>query len=286
MYEKVCTMTPRYLTAAAMKDLRGQLTEYDYALIKCVSDLRYVTGSQLTRQHFAVSPDAVVNARASRRALLRLVRLNVLERLARRVGGARAGSAGFVYRLAPAGQRLAVERGWQSEGRRRRSQVPGTLFVDHALKVAELHTLLTEADRSRIIELLELVAEPACWRSYGGVGGQQCTLKPDSYVRLGAGAYEDSYFIEVDMGTEGSRALQRKLKDYLDCEASGIEQAARGVFPKTLWLVPHAERASAIGECIERLPRSSQELFAVELFSESVQIMSNTSSTPKDHTST
>jgi hypothetical protein len=61
--------------------------------------------------------------------------------------------------------------------------------------------------RSRTVELLELSAEPACWRKYGGIGAQPTTLKPDSYARLGVGTYEDSYFIEIDMGTEGSRAL-------------------------------------------------------------------------------
>lgn len=269
-------MTGRYLTAAAMKDLRGQLTEQDYALLKRVSDLRFVTGSQLTRAHFADSTDAVANARAARRALLRLTRLGCFQRLPRVVGGARAGSAGFVYRLAPAGQRLAIERGWQPEGRRRRSEIPGTLFVDHALKVAELHTLLVEADRSRTVELLELDGEPACWRSYGGTHGQRRMLKPDSYVRLGVGAFEDSYFIEVDMGTEGSRALSAKLREYLAYEASGQEQAERGVFPKTLWLAPNAERASAIEACVERLPRSADELFAVAPFADLLDVVTGT----------
>jgi hypothetical protein len=277
MYEKACAMTARYLTAAAIKELCGQLTEQDFAVIKRVSDLRFVSGSQLTRSHFANSSDAVASARAARRALLRLVRLGCLERLGRSVGGARAGSAGFVYRLAPAGLRLAIERGWQPEGRRRRSEIPGTLFIDHALKVAELHTLLVEADRSRTVELLELGGEPACWRSYGGTHGQRRMLKPDSYVRLGVGAFEDSYFIEVDMGTEGSRALERQLKLYLDYEASGVEQAERGVFPKCLWLAPEAERASAIEDCIERLPQPSRELFAVAPFADLLDVVADTS---------
>jgi hypothetical protein len=276
MYEKARTMTARYLTAAAVKELHSQLTEQDYALIKRVSDLRFVSGSQLTRLHVADDPDAVVNARAARRALLRLVRLDVLERLARRVGGARAGSAGFIYWLGPAGLRLAIKRGWQPEGRRRRSEIPGTLFVDHALQVAELHTLLTEADRSRTVELLELDGEPACWRSYAGTHGQRRTLKPDSYVEIGSGKYVYSHWIEVDMGTEGSRALERKLRDYLAYEASGIEQAARGVFPKTLWLAPNAERVKAIEACIERLPRSAHELFAVTAFSDALATMTDT----------
>jgi hypothetical protein len=263
------TMSRRYLTSALLRDIESRLSERDKAVIKRVFDLRFVSGSQLSRLHFAEA-----NARAARRALLRLTRLDVLARLPRQVGGVRSGSAGFIYHLGIAGQRLAVERGWQPERSRRRSHLPGTLFLNHSLQVAELHTLLVEADRSRRVELLELAAEPACWRSYGGTHGQRCTLKPDSYVRLGAGAYEDSYFIEVDMGTEGSRALERKLRDYLAYEASGIEQAARGVFPKTLWLAPDAERAKAIEDCIARLLRSARELFAVALFTDAVRAVS------------
>lgn len=268
-------MTARYLTAAGMKELHGKLTDGDYALIKRVSDLRFVSGSQLTRMHFSGGSDEEANARAARRALLRLTRLDCLRRLPRRVGGVRSGSAGFIYHLGRAGQRVAVERGWQPKRRRRWSAIPGTLFVDHALRVAELHTLLTEADRSRSIELLELAAEPACYRTYGGMGGQRCTLKPDSYARLGVGDFEDSYFIEVDMGTEGSRALDRQLKLYLDYEASGVEQAERGVFPKVLWLAPGADRVGAIRECIARLPLATRELFDVALFDNVIGVISS-----------
>jgi hypothetical protein len=268
-------MSPRYLTSTAIKALRAQLTQRDYGLIKRVSELRFVSGAQLARLHFAEASDAAANARAARRALLRLTRLDVLERLPRRVGGVRAGSAGFIYRLGRAGQRIAAECGWQPELRRRRSAVPGTLFVNHALKVAELHTRLMEADRSRSIELLELAAEPACWRSYGG---QRQTLKPDSYVRLGVGEYEDSYFIELDLATEGSRALDRQLRLYLDYAASGIEQAEHGVLPRVLWLVPSDERASVIRECIARLPRSADELFAVARFDDAIEAMSDATS--------
>jgi Replication-relaxation len=266
-------MTARYATAAVMRELSGQLIERDYAMLERVSGLRFVSGSQLTRMHFTGSADPAANARAARRALLRLTRLDVLERLPRTVGGARAGSAGFIYRLASAGQRLAIEQGWQPSGHRRQSHVPGTLYLGHALQVAELHTLLVEADRSRRIELLALSAEPACWRSYG----QRATLKPDSYIRLGIGDYEDSYFIEVDMGTESSRTLERKLQGYLDYEASGKEQSERGVFPKVLWLAPDAKRVSVIEDCVKRLPYSAQRLFAVALFADAARVVSDTS---------
>jgi hypothetical protein len=270
-------MTGRYITDAVVQDLESRLTECDLGILRRVSKLRFVSGSQLTRLHFADGDDASVNARAARRTLLRLTRLGVLARLPRVVGGVRAGSAGFVYCLGLAGQRVAVSHGWQPEGRRRRSVVPGTLFLPHCLEVAELHTLLIQADRSGRIELLELSAEPACHRIYGGVGAQQAILKPDSYLRLGVGNFEDSYFIEIDRGTEGSRALDGQLKRYLDYEATGQEQAARGVFPKTLWLAPNAERAAVIEDCVSRLPHASRELFEVAQFADAVRAVSDTS---------
>jgi hypothetical protein len=210
---------------------------------------------------------------APRRALLRLTRLGVLARLSRPVGGVRSGSAGFVYRLGLAGQRLSIEYGWQPEQRWRRSSVPGTLFVRHSLQVAELHVRFVEADRSRCPELLGLSAEPACWRSWSRNGTQRQTLKPDSYVRLGVGAYEDSYFLEVDRGTEGSRAIDRQLEAYVAYFNSGQEQAEQGVFPMTLWLAPTLERVRVIADCIQRLTTSQRQLFQVTCFDEAISLM-------------
>ncbi|HST54328.1 MAG TPA: replication-relaxation family protein [Solirubrobacteraceae bacterium] len=253
--------------------LEAKLTERDLAVLQRVSGLRFASGGQLTRLEFTASPDEAADARTARRALLRLVRLGALARLPRPVGGVRAGSAGFTYYLDVAGQRLAVRYGWQPERRGRRSHTPGTLFVRHALQVAELHTLLVEADRSRRFELLELRAEPACWRSWSGVGAQQPRLKPDSYVRLGVGAYEDSYFVEVDRGTEGSRALERQLQLYCAYAASGQEQAAHQVFPSVLWLVPNQQRVEAIEGCVGRQPGDMAGLFRVARFDTALHVM-------------
>jgi hypothetical protein len=263
------TMSGRYLTKAVLRELVGQLTERDQAILHRVADLRFVTGDQLTRLHFANDP---ASARAARRALLRLTHLDCLARLPRQVGGVRRGSAGFVYHLGSAGQRLGVACGWLP-ARRWRPHVPGTLFVDHSLQVAELHTLLVEADRNGAVELLALHAEPACWR-YSRASGRGFALKPDSYVELGAGDYVDSYFIEVDMGSEGSRALDEQLKRYVVYHDSGIEQRERGVFPKTLWLTPSPERTAAVESCIQRLPKASRELFAAAAFGDVLTTLS------------
>jgi hypothetical protein len=269
------TVTARYATRAAVTQIVDHLSVRDLVVLKTVSCLRFVSGAQLTRMHFVGSGDPASQARAARRALSRLVGLDCLHRLPRRVGGVRAGSSGFVYHLGLAGQRLAVLRGWQPERRTRRSHVPGTTFLQHALAVAELHTLLVEGDRAGRFELLELVGEPVCWRSYGGIGSQRI-LKPDSYLRLGVGEYEDSYFIEVDMGTEGSQTLDRKLREYATYAASGQEQTRRGVFPRVLWLAPDEARVDAIERCVGRLPAQARELFAVARQSDAASVVSDT----------
>jgi hypothetical protein len=277
-------MSRSYLTAAGLRALENRLTEHDLSILHRVSDLRFVTGSQLTRLCFADTGDPVANGRAARRALLRLVQLGALARLPRQVGGVRSGSAGFVYHLGLGGQRLALRRGWQPERRRRRSLIPGTLFVRHTLQVSELHTRLVECDRSRRFELLELSSEPACWRSWGGVAAQRHTLKPDSYARLGVGAYEHSYFIEVDRGTEGSRALERQLRLYTAYYLSGAEQQGRGVFPRVLWLAPDDRRAGGIAESLRRLPRPDRELFQVARFEQAIDAMTRPEALDPDMT--
>jgi hypothetical protein len=272
-------MRSSYLTARTWAERAEQLVERDLAVLRHVSELRFVSGAQLTRLCFTDSGDQLANARAARRALLRLVRLGALARLPRPVGGVRAGSAGFVYYLGPGGQRLAYERGWQPKRRRRRSAHPGTLFLRHALAITELHVLLIEADRSRRIELLELVSEPSCWRSYDGAH-DLLTLKPDSFVRLGQGNFEDSYFFEIDRGTEGGRAITGQLAGYLAYYASGQEQAERGVFPRVLWLAADQRRADVIQACVAELAESERELFRVALFEQAIEAIGGHSVAP------
>jgi hypothetical protein len=268
-------MTGRYFTAQHVRKLAERLSEQDWLVLKQVSSLRFVSGSQLTRLCFSASDDPRANARAARRTLLRLTRLGVLARLPRPVGGVRAGSAGFVYRLGLGGHRLSVLRGWQPERQRRRSLVPGTLFLRHTLAIAELHTRLIEDERSGRFELLALTAEPLCYRTYDGLGGQRVVLKPDSYVRLGLGPYEDSYFIEVDRGTEGSRALSWQLERYVAFHLSGAEQTERGVFPRSLWLTSTPERIGVIADCVRRLPPDTRALFAVAPFADALTVMTD-----------
>jgi hypothetical protein len=270
-------MADAYFTAARLRELEHQLSTRDLDVLRVVSDLRFMRGDQLARYCFAADP---VSPRTIRHALLRLVELGLLERLPRPVGGIRSGSAGFVYHLSLGGQRLAMHRGWQAPRRRRRPVVPGQLFVAHALQVAELHTRLIEAERSGRFELIELIAEPSCWRNFDGLGHQRRVLKPDSLLRLGLDAYEDSYFIEVDRGTEGSLALDRQLELYSVYAASGQEQAKHAVFPKVLWTTNTPQRAAIIQSCIRHLDPIQQALFAVVTFNAALDFICGPAADP------
>lgn len=257
-------MTGRYLTAARLRELEAQLSDRDLSVVRELAALRFGRGSQLTRLCFAGS-DHAANTRAARRTLRRMAQLAVIERLPREIGGRRTGSKSFVYHLAPAGQRLSMERGWLSKSRPRRPSLPGRLFVHHALDVAELHARLAEAECAGRVELLQRDAEPACWRKAAGF-----VLKPDSFIRLGVGDYELVFFIEVDRGTEGSGAIRRQLDRYVSYHRSGREQRKHGVFPKVLWLAPDNRRVEAIAEQVASLPSAAHELFATTTFDDAL----------------
>jgi len=187
----------------------------------------------------------------------------LLARLERSIGGVRAGSAGYVYRLGPYGRRLVAYWNGQGLPRGRRPHEPGRLFVRHRLAVVDTYLRLVEVERQGRLELLDFEAEPACWRSYMTALGGHVLLKPDAFVQVALGGYADSYFGELDLGTEGRTTLARKARAYLDYCGAGTEQADTGVFPKVLWITTNRERCRTIASACASLPPEAWELFAV-----------------------
>src|SRR4029077_12130312 len=95
---------------------------------------------------------------------------------------------------------------------------------------------LRAAERAGRMEVLDFDAEPACWRRYTRLGGAAGVLKPDAFVRLGFGDYEDHLLVEVDLGTEHRGQLARQHRAYGEYFRAGVEQAKTGGFPGVLWL--------------------------------------------------
>jgi Replication-relaxation len=240
-------------------------------VVETVARLTLVSGRQLSDLFFysyfstaSVSASlSSTHARRVRRVLARLVELRVLDRLERRRGGVGGGSSAWVYALGPAGRRMVAY--WAGEGlpRSRGAHEPGAVWTAHTLAVSDLYVRLRGAERDGWVELLDFDAEPECWRSYTRLGGVAGVLKPDAFVRLGVGEYEDSFLVEVDLGTERRGQLTRQHNAYGEYFRSGVEQAKTGVFPGVLWIVPDARRAALMADIHRGLSEQARRLFTV-----------------------
>jgi hypothetical protein len=263
----------RRMSHGQLVTLAGQLSTPERGVIETVARLHLMTHAQLA---VLVSDDraaAVSRARSARRLLAHLTELRILGRLERRIGGRRAGSAGFSYYLGPAGQRVIAY--WRGDGlvRGRLRPEPGGRYVRHRLAVSDLYVQLVLAERSGQLELLGFDAEPDCWRSYVDGFGGRTLVKPDAFARLGLGAYEDSFFVEVDLASESRPVLARKLRAYVDYFQSGHEQTAHGVFPRVLVLTTSEERRAVLVELCARLPADVWKLFTIATLDRSLEVL-------------
>jgi hypothetical protein len=249
-----------YLSAEGVARLRERLSERDLRILHQVAELRLMSARQIQLAHFSVADHGnhAAASRATQRVLKRLAGERLLLRLGRRIGGVRAGSAGFVLALGPVGQRLLF-----GSGRRIRGHEPGLRFVDHALAVSQLVVDLQLLARAGTLDLLDLQAEPGSWRTFGGALSGGRLVRPDLYLAIGSREYELRWFVEMDRATESLPVIRRKCRLYADYYQSGIEQLESGVFPRVCWIVPTAPRAHSLEKLIERDAKLPGGLFVV-----------------------
>ncbi len=254
-----------YLTASRLHLTRQAMSDLDWQLLAFVHDGRFASGAQLIRTFWNTDNAQSAPARAGRRALKRLTDWRVLQTLPRSISGMR-GSAGLIYYTGRAGVRLLAARGIHGP----RVEIPGTLHLAHTLATTEFALRLREADRDGELELIEVEQEPVCWRSYTAALGARRLLKPDLFIRIGAGREEDRWMVEVDLGSESGRTIARKAALYAQHYRSHAEQHEHGVYPRVLWTVPDAHRAEQIESVLGRTPQQVRRLFTVSAFDEAV----------------
>lgn len=251
-------MRERRVTGAAVRAIAAGLSERDLAILADVARVRVLTGQMVSRLHFA-DLEGRHRDRTRRRVLERLVSLQLLTPLGRRIGGVRAGSAGLVFALGPAGQRLHDIEDGGATGRVRRPGTPTARFMLHNLAVSSLYVDLVEAARPGDGTLVDYRAEPASWwRSSDGEW-----IKPDAFVVISAGEFEDAYAVEVDQATESLPTLRRKLAVYLSLVANGERGPDGGPLPRVLVTVPDERRMRVVGDLVHSLPEPAAQLFAV-----------------------
>lgn len=253
------------MTRSSLDILRDRLADRDYELLRDVDRFRLLTTRQIQRLHFdCAHPTPVASARSCNRALARLRDLGVLRALQRRIGGARAGSAGFVWYVGPAGERVlqAINAGISQRGRRNHRE-PSRHFTEHTLTVAELAIQAIEAARRGDIEVLDLRTEPASWQQSLSRFGTMQTLKPDLLLITASGDYEQHWFIEADLDSEHMPVIVRQCVAYEAFRATGRYQAENGLFPAVLWVAPAPARAAAIRAAVAATAGLNGALFRV-----------------------
>lgn len=249
---------------AQLVALADGMPSRDREIVQAVARLTLVSGAQIINLFFSDITAASTRARRARRVLGRLTEQRVLARLERpRRGGAGGGSSSWVYALGPAGRRIVAY--WAGEGlpRSRATEELSVAWTAHRLAVSDLYVQLRQAERAGRVELLAFDAEPACWRHYTRLGGAPGVLKPDAFMRLGVGDYEDSFFVEQDLGSERRGQLVRQHRAYGEYFRSGVEQSNTGIFPAVIWLVPNQKRAALFEDIAHGLPDQVRALFTV-----------------------
>lgn len=249
-----------YLSASGLLSLRERLSVRDVQIISQVAELRLMSSGQIRSVHFPDSEhqSRPAAARACHRALQRLSHERLLTRLARRIGGVRAGSTSFVWALSAVGQRLLA-----LGGARRRFHEPTSRFVDHTLAISQLVVEAQCADRRGELELLAYETEPKCWRAFTGMAGGM-VLRPDLHLSLGVGDYKWRWFIEVDRGSVSLPVVIGKSRLYLRYYQSGQEQArCAGSFPRVCWVASDERRAEHIRAALARERDVPERLFTV-----------------------
>lgn len=255
---------PVRITPSRLDQIASRLADEDRAVLSWLADVRVATGAQLARRFWGAQEPMDVRARAARRTLRRLEEWRVIDRLAHRVGGVRRGSSSIVYGVGRAGQRLMAREGFEV----RRLAAPGDRYVAHTLAITELCVRLHEATLNGDLDLIALQTEPYCWRGHLSLMGSRVVLKPDLFVRIGVGALEDRWFVEVDLATESRPTITAKATRYLAHFRSGEEQREHGVYPRVIWTAPTPHRAEQLTDAIGHLPEAAQRLFVVWLYDE------------------
>lgn len=258
-------MTAR-ISAHELERIAAVMTPVDYAVVSMLSAAKMATGNQLRRA--TTGDDSPAGRRAARRQLKRLTDWRVLARLERRQGGLGRGSEAWTYALDVAGQRLA------QPCTARRPHLPGRPMWAHVLAGAETYTRLVAALRGTDRMLKVWQGEPAAWRSFTGPHGETQTLKPDAYVVVTGGGYEDASFVEIDTGTQSRAVIRAKLDAYRGYAATGAEQrAADGVFPLVVFVTKREARHAVLVDLLGELPAETWRLFAVALIDDAARVL-------------
>jgi hypothetical protein len=214
-----------------------------------LAKFRFLTAEQLTELLFSLRTDLKDSSRVvmTRQILANLAKRDLVTRTARSIGGADAGSARSAYYLRPAGMAALWELGVGLEPKRTAPR--GTFLLRHALALADVALAFQRAARETNGH--SLVAWELDWEA--AQRGANATVVPDAYMMYSARSDDLYAFIEMDLGTMGSRFFQRKIERYLDLFWDESWKARVPEWPAVLTVTPSRTRAVLLRTSTERM---------------------------------
>jgi Replication-relaxation len=259
---------PPRLSQARLRLLTEELPDRYTTPLPHLACARLLTGAHLDRLLATPKLSPQTTARVRRRVMTRLHGAGLVAMLARRIGGARAGSAGHVYTLTPAGRAfLALRRGEPAPPRGRRAREPGALFLAHALAISGVYVDVIEASRAHGFTVRAFTTEPECWHP-SGTGSY---LRPDAYAVVQTRTHADCWWLEIDQATESTPRLRAKIAAYRDYLTNG-GTGPHGVPPRVLFTAPDPARAAVIARAAAGVP---EHLVTVTTHDQAAQLIAN-----------
>ena len=258
---------PVRLSRQQLIDLHKRLTPRDLKILANLVKYRFLFTNQIQRLFFTENESRRTNLINTNRVLKKLREYGVIAPLKRSIGGFKAGSSSMIWHLTEGGYRLLNLLN-EEQYPRKRFDKPSTVFLAHTLAIAETSVQLTTICRASEKHTLKVAdPEPSCWRIYQD-DGKKLILKPDLYAvttetDADGNKYEDSWFIEMDLGTESPNQVVEKCQAYLRYFNTGIEQTAKGVFPVVVWLVKDEARKERLRQYIREKMPPQPKLFLV-----------------------
>ena len=277
------------ISARKLEEILNRLGDRDKDIISSLSKYRFLTSKQLQRLFFYLGKTASANTRATNKALNKLKELSLVDSLAQRIGGVRAGSSALIWHLTEAGYRIQYlnqkrntddttdagdtdgtkgesskdTRTLHKTALRKRINEPSPLFLRHTLAVAEVALqvrLICRSEKNMKLDWLD--TEPEAWR-YFYAGGREQILKPDLFAITELEKYEDRWFFEMDLGTESPSKVVEKCLLYLAYYQSGKEADYSEVFPLVTWIVPDQKRKVSLKRNISAALPKTPKMFIV-----------------------
>lgn len=238
-----------------------RLTKQDVEVLSLLNRCRYATTRQIVELYFRENKPKTATRRAN---LLtkNLSNLGLIVHLNRRIGGVRAGSGSYVWHITHKGIKELRRVDESVKLRLKNRYEPSQNHLKHQLFVTQIFVELTTLHLDGKITIENFSFEPKCWRSFTTLFSH-FTLKPNEFVRLMVGNFEEAYFFEADNATEHLGRIIAKCKQYIAYFNTGIEQRENEIFPLVVWVVPDDKRKLAILNRIKEDLDGYWELFEV-----------------------